>query len=210
MDHAGSVIAPLTAASARSTTSKRQLLELLQPAPVVPLSSRPCALADVSPSSAVSGQVTGSTSSAGRLRAAVPRPHLHHRQHLRPRHAWRRPGRRRAPGRTPHPRRRRSCWLSRANRRPRARPVAMDRERSVQTASPCTVLLATSDVFDPAPRRDAHADMTARCGRSRRCRNRLGRVAEVRVAGPSAPGAPGPEAPTAKEFIERRARLASG
>ena len=35
-------------------------------------------------------------------------------------------------------------------------------------------------------------------------------VAEVRVAGPSAPGGPGPEAPTAQEFIERRARLASG
>jgi hypothetical protein len=42
-------------------------------------------------------------SGGGGLRAALPRPHLHHRQHLRPRHAWRRPGRRQPPGRTPSP-----------------------------------------------------------------------------------------------------------
>lgn len=66
---------------------------------------------------------------AGGLRAALPRPYFHHRQHLCPRHAWRRPGRRHAPGRTPHPSPRPSCRPSRANRRPRARPVAMDGER---------------------------------------------------------------------------------
>jgi integrase len=40
---------------------------------------------------------------AGGLRAALPRPHLHHRQRLRPRDARRRPRRRQPPRRTPHP-----------------------------------------------------------------------------------------------------------
>jgi Phage integrase family len=61
---------------------------------------------------------------------------------------------------------------SRASRRPRARPVAVDGEGSVQTPGPRVGLLAISDVFDRHPGAMAHADMSARNGRSRRCRNR--------------------------------------
>jgi integrase len=53
------------------------------------------------------------------------------------------------------------------NRRPTARPVAMDRARSVQTPRPRTVLLATSDVFDRPLRAMTHADLSARSGTSR-------------------------------------------
>jgi integrase len=91
----------------------------------------------------------------------------HHRQHLRPRHAWRRPGRGQPPGRPPHPSPRPSCRPSRANRRPTARPVAVDRARSVPTPSPRTVLLTTSSVIDRPVGAMTDVDLSARSGTSR-------------------------------------------
>jgi integrase len=48
-----------------------------------------------------------------------------------------------------------SCRPSRATRRPRARPVAADGARSVQTRCPCIVLLAFSRRVRPTPRGDS-------------------------------------------------------